>query len=174
MAGTKYTTTDPEIIKRWAAARNGRPALIRDAGNGVNTPVLSIYLPDYTYRTSYDEISWNECFKRREEENLVFLYQEKTESGDRSLFGRFVSPQIAMETMAESTAEPPPASHAPSSTGTPLTQTDSLQTPLARGTETFRHPEQTTSPSRIVPIGLVICVILTILVILVSFWPERW
>ena len=170
MAGTRYTTTDPEVIKRWAEARNGRPALMREAGNNATTLVPSIYLPEYHYQASYDEISWDEFFKMLEEEDLIFLYQEKTARGDMSLFSRVVSPQVARE----ATTVEPTASHAQPSAGTTLTQTESLQTPLARGTETFRHPERASGPSHAVLIGAVTFVILAILVLLAGFWPERW
>jgi hypothetical protein len=173
MAGARYTTTDPEVIKQWAEARNGRPALMREAVNGTTLSVLSIYLPDYHYQTSYDEISWDEFFKRFAEEDLVFLYQEKTARGDTSLFCRIVSPQVAIEATVEPAAEPSASYTSPSAT-TKLTQTDSLQTPLARGTETFRHPERSPDPSRTVLIGVVALIVLAMFVLLVSFWPERW
>jgi hypothetical protein len=43
---------------------------MREAGTNATTLVPSIYLPEYHYQTSYDEISWDEFFKMLEEEAI--------------------------------------------------------------------------------------------------------
>ncbi|GHC72337.1 hypothetical protein [Limoniibacter endophyticus] len=80
------TTTDHEAIRKWAEAREGRPAVIRTGGEG---GVLRI---DFGKpEKELEEIDWEEFFTIFEESQLAFLYQEKVESGQLSRFNKFVN-----------------------------------------------------------------------------------
>ncbi|MBB4566789.1 hypothetical protein [Rhizobium leucaenae] len=82
------TTTDHGKIRDWVKARNGRPARVKGAKKG---GILRIDFgkPEETL----EEISWEEFFRIFDENDLAFLYQEKTESGDTSRFTKFVNRQ---------------------------------------------------------------------------------
>lgn len=77
MADRDKTTTDHDEIRRWAEERGGRPAL---AVEHQDEPMgLRIEFPED--RGNEEEplrpISWDEFFKKFDEDNLVFLYREE-------------------------------------------------------------------------------------------------
>lgn len=84
----KYTT-DHETIRTWIEKRAGHPI----GFTGLKT--LRITLPGrYPSRHAYDgskRISWDEFFNKFEMQELAFLYQEETLTGDESNFFRFVN-----------------------------------------------------------------------------------
>ncbi len=84
------TTTDHEVIRRWAEARGGKPATVKDTGNG-EPGVLRIDFPNRGAEGSLDEISWDEFFEKFEKEQLAFLYQEETKDGHESRFFKLVN-----------------------------------------------------------------------------------
>ena len=53
--------------------------------------LLRIDYPGYSGEESLEEISWEEFFKKFDEEELVFLYQDE----DNSRFSKFVSRETA-------------------------------------------------------------------------------
>lgn len=79
-------TTDHEEIRRWAEARDGRPASVKDTGDG-EAGVLRIAFRD---DPALEDISWDDFFDKFEEEELAFLYQEKTADGKPSRFFKLV------------------------------------------------------------------------------------
>lgn len=82
---TSTTTTDHDTIRRWAEARDGNPALVRGTGED---GVLRI---DFNEREErLDPINWDEFFRVFEQNNLAFLYQEKTADGSISRFNKLV------------------------------------------------------------------------------------
>lgn len=82
---TSTTTTDHDTIRRWAEARDGNPALVRGTGED---GVLRI---DFNEREErLDSINWDEFFRVFEQNNLAFLYQEKTADGSTSRFNKLV------------------------------------------------------------------------------------
>ena len=83
-----HTTTDHDEIRAWVEARGGKPATVRDTASEDDVGVLRI-----CFRNDDDAlevIEWDAFFEKFEEENLAFLYQERTESGDTSRFFKFV------------------------------------------------------------------------------------
>lgn len=84
-----HTTTDHKEIKRWVEERGGKPATVK--GTGKEAGVLRIDFPGYSGEDSLEEISWDEFFKKFDESNLQFLYQEETSSGEQSRFSKFIS-----------------------------------------------------------------------------------
>ena len=167
MVGRKYATTDADVIRQWAEVRYGKPALLQDTGGEADEQHPGIVFPGFNYRTSYLEISWQELLEKRAEADLVFLYQERTEGGDLSHYGRFVSRQVADEAL--STADD---WHEPSSEPTVIAPTDSRQTPITRGTEAFRHPKRFRAFSNRTVAGLAIVGVLVFLLIATIFWPT--
>jgi len=85
------STTDHDTIRKWAEARQGKPATVRatideDEAAGI----LRIDFPGGTGEETLEEISWDDFFQKFDEEELEFLYQDKVD-GDTSRFCKFVS-----------------------------------------------------------------------------------
>ena len=142
MAGKTYKTRDAEVIRRWAAARGGQPAIMpAPEPTDTTAAVPCIRFPAHAYANA-SSISWEELFDRMRQEGLVFVYQEKTTSGSPSRFCRFVSQEAARE------VETGPATHDEHiSEATGLYQTEAFDTPLARGIQAFRYPHRATGRS---------------------------
>lgn len=75
MADNK-TTTDHDEIRRWAEERGGRPALVVEQQD---EPLgLRIEFPeDRDQSDGLLLISWEEFFRKFDEQNLVFLYRDE-------------------------------------------------------------------------------------------------
>ena len=71
MAESK-STTDHNEIRRWAESNGGRPA--RVAGSEA---ALRIDFPGEDDGENLEAISWEEFFATFEQENLVFLYEQR-------------------------------------------------------------------------------------------------
>ena len=92
MAESK-TTTNHDEIRRWVEARGGRPASVRETGNGDDPGILRIDFGDQD--EGLEAISWDEFFEAFDENDLAFLYQEETEDGGESRFNKFISRENA-------------------------------------------------------------------------------
>ena len=89
---TSKRTTDHGEIRRWAEARNGRPARVPGTGDGGDAGLLRIDFPErQDDDENLEEIGWDEFFEKFDEKKLAFVYQEKTASGKQSRFNKFVS-----------------------------------------------------------------------------------
>ncbi len=91
MAGETNTTTNHEEIRRWAEAREGRPASVRGTGSGDDVGLLRIDFPGGAGEDKLEPISWEEFFEKFDEKKLAFLYQENTKDGGESRFFKFIS-----------------------------------------------------------------------------------
>lgn len=83
-------TTDHETIRRWAEERDGHPAHVKRTGSEDDAGILRIDFPGWSGEGELEEISWEEFFRTFDDSNLAFLYQERTASGERSNFNKFV------------------------------------------------------------------------------------
>jgi hypothetical protein len=80
-------TTNHSVIRRWAEERNGRPAVVKST-KGKRGGLLRI---DFGPKEeALDPIEWDEFFRTFDENNLAFLYQERTATGRKSRFAKFV------------------------------------------------------------------------------------
>jgi hypothetical protein len=87
-------TTDHEQIRRWAEARNGKPARVQGTGDKDDAGLLRIDFPERESAEEDDaleEISWDEFFDKFDEKRLAFVYQDRTAAGEPSRFNKFVS-----------------------------------------------------------------------------------
>lgn len=85
------TTSDHETIKKWVEERDGKPALVKGTGDsGKGDGLLRINFPGGA-EDSLENISWDKFFSIFDENNLEFLYQEKTKDGSESRFFKFVN-----------------------------------------------------------------------------------
>ena len=80
------TATDHTTVRKWAAARDGKPARVKTGGEGGTLRI------DFGEKEPHLEaISWEQFFEVFDEDELAFLYQDKTSSGDTSRFNKFVN-----------------------------------------------------------------------------------
>ena len=85
------TTTDHDEIRRWAEERGGKPATVKGTeSGGEDAGILRIDFPGGK-EDRLEEISWDDWFKKFDEESLAFLYQEQVKSGDESRFFKLVN-----------------------------------------------------------------------------------
>ncbi|HEY8400603.1 MAG TPA: hypothetical protein VIK89_05040 [Cytophagaceae bacterium] len=80
-------TSDHNKIKQWAEERNARPACYK-CSNG--NSLLMFCFPGET-EMAVAKLSWEDFFKKFEELNLAFLYQERNIHGKKSRFNSFIS-----------------------------------------------------------------------------------
>lgn len=91
------TTTDLGEIRRWAEARQGKPATVVPKGKGkskgkeVQPGILRIDFPGYSGKDTLKPITWEAWYQKFQERNLAFLYQEKTKTGKESRFFKLVN-----------------------------------------------------------------------------------
>lgn len=89
-AAESKVTTDHEAIRRWVEERQGHPAHVRSTGNDKDPGLLRIDFPGYGGEGRLEPISWDEFFKKFDEADLAFLYQDKLKDGETSRFFKFV------------------------------------------------------------------------------------
>ena len=82
------TTTDHNLIRKWAEARGAKPASVEGTGRKGEPGVLRL---DFDPKDKeLNEISWADFFEKFEKEKLAFLYQARTADGSVSRFHKFV------------------------------------------------------------------------------------
>jgi hypothetical protein len=89
-AGESKTTTNHDEIRRWVESRGGHPARVKDTERKGSPGLLRIDYPGFSGGDSLEEISWDEFFTGFDENNLAFLYQEKTKDGKESRFSKLI------------------------------------------------------------------------------------
>jgi hypothetical protein len=95
-------TTDHNVIRQWAEARKGHPSFVK-ATEGKRKSRGGLLRIDFDPADkSLDHIGWDEFFETFDNSGLAFLYQEKTASGRKSRFNKFVS----RDTVDTSDSEP--------------------------------------------------------------------
>jgi hypothetical protein len=90
MASETKTTTDHEEIRRWAEEHGGKPATVSGTKGGDEAGVLRIDFPGGAGEDQLEHISWDEWFKKFDENGLALLYQEQRASGEDSTFHKLV------------------------------------------------------------------------------------
>ena len=85
------TTTDHETIRRWAEDRGGVPATVTRTARGREAGILRIDFPGFSGEGTLNEIDWEEWFYKFDQNNLAFLYQDKTVGGQQSRFFKLVN-----------------------------------------------------------------------------------
>jgi hypothetical protein len=82
------TTTDHKTIRKWADGRGGRPATVKATEEDGHAGILRI---DFGPKEkALDEIGWDEFFRKFDESEFAFLYQEKTKDGHLSRFHKLI------------------------------------------------------------------------------------
>lgn len=88
-------TTDHDEIRRWAEERGAKPAKVKGTGGGDDAGLIRLNFPGYSGEESLEDISWDEFFRKFDDNNLAFLYQEETAEGERSNFNKLISRETA-------------------------------------------------------------------------------
>ncbi|HSJ68652.1 MAG TPA: hypothetical protein VK921_13295 [Anditalea sp.] len=89
---TSAQTHDHDKIRKWAEARGGVPAVVKDTSSADAEGVLRIHFPKNSDSNSeLEEISWEDFFKNFDKNKLDFLYQDKKSDGQESTFHKFVN-----------------------------------------------------------------------------------
>jgi hypothetical protein len=83
-------TRDHDTIRRWVEERDARPTRVKGTGGGADAGILRIDFPGFGGEEELEEISWDEFFRKFDEENLTFLYQEQTSGGEKSNFNKLI------------------------------------------------------------------------------------
>jgi len=83
-------TTNHDEIRRWVEDRGGHPARVKDTESKNSPGLLRIDYPGFSGGDSLEAISWDEFFMGFDENNLAFLYQEKTKDGKQSRFSKLI------------------------------------------------------------------------------------
>lgn len=86
------STRDHEEIRRWADARGAVPAEVRSTEQGDELGILRLCFPKARGRNNdnLSEISWEDFFRKFDENDLELVYQEKTAAGNQSNFNKLV------------------------------------------------------------------------------------
>ena len=87
MAGESYTTTDHQKIKQWIEERGGKPVHVIGTGDANDPGILRVEFPD----EDLEDISWEDFFRKFDESNLAFLYQDTLVDGNEGRFHKFVN-----------------------------------------------------------------------------------
>jgi len=85
------TTTELEVIKKWAEEREGKPSRVKSTADDEGGGLLRIDFPGYTGKDTLEEISWEDWYKTFQDRNLEFLYQDHTAGGKESRFFKLIN-----------------------------------------------------------------------------------
>jgi len=90
-----HTTKDPEEIRRWAEARGAVPAEVASTESKGEPGILRFKFPKAPRRNdaALKDITWEDFFRKFEENNLEMVYQEKTAAGRTSNFNKLIHPE---------------------------------------------------------------------------------
>ena len=90
MAGESRTTTNHEQIRKWAESRGGEPVRIASTGDGGDPGLIRIHFPEFSSDEPFEKISWEDFFRKFDDADLEFVYQDETSGGQRSNFFKLV------------------------------------------------------------------------------------
>ena len=82
------TTTDHDVIRKWAEQRGGRPSVVHGTEGKDGEGILRVDFRDPSDKL--EPIGWDDFFKTFDDRKLAFLHQDKTADGHESRFFKFV------------------------------------------------------------------------------------
>jgi hypothetical protein len=91
MSTQSKQTTDHDEIRQWVEQHRGKPATVRDTGNGDEPGVLRIDFPGGAGEDVLEHIDWDVWFRKFDQEGLAFLYQSEKADGSDSTFFKLVN-----------------------------------------------------------------------------------
>jgi hypothetical protein len=98
------TTRDHDEIRKWAEARGAVPAEVAGTERDGEPGILRFEFPNAPKHKDdkLKPISWEEFFRKFDEQGLEFLFEEKTADGQISNFNKFVYPEQVKGSHTES------------------------------------------------------------------------
>ncbi|SFQ58937.1 hypothetical protein SAMN05421810_11071 [Amycolatopsis arida] len=90
-AGRSLATTNHDVIRQWAEARDAKPATVPGTEHGDRLGVLRFDFPGYG-GDDLKHVSWDEWFTTFDQRRLNFIYQEERSDGTQSNFFRLENP----------------------------------------------------------------------------------
>lgn len=88
--GRSLVTTNHEVIKEWAEARDATPATVEGTEHGDHLGVLRFDFGGGS--DNLEHVSWDDWFKTFDDRRLNFIYQEQKSDGSRSNFFQLENP----------------------------------------------------------------------------------
>lgn len=89
--GQTLVTSDHDVIRQWAKARDAQPATVPGTEHDRRPGVLTFDFPGYG-GDKLRHISWDDWFRTFDDRGLRFLYQEHLRSGKESNFFKLQNP----------------------------------------------------------------------------------
>ncbi len=83
-------TTDRNVIRKWAKARHGLPAIIKKVTGAGIEMALSIIFPDSQSDEIARRITWEEFFEQFDNQHLVFVYEDRDQNHKQSRYFAFL------------------------------------------------------------------------------------
>jgi hypothetical protein len=90
--GRSLVTTNHDVIREWAEARQGVPAVVEGTEHGDRLGVLRFDFPQGD-SDRLRQVTWDEWFATFDERGLNFIYQEERADGRQSNFFRLENPE---------------------------------------------------------------------------------
>jgi hypothetical protein len=91
--GRSLVTTDHDVIRKWAEARDGIPSTVEGTKQRETLAVLRFDFPLGGRGGGLRHVSWDEWFKAFDKRQLNFIYQEQMSDGRQSNFFRLENPR---------------------------------------------------------------------------------
>jgi hypothetical protein len=88
---TSNTTTDHDVIRKWAEERGAVPAAVEGTGDSDHEPDAGLLRLEFRDNDNLDEVDWDSFFRTFDDRKLAFLYQDRTADGELSRFNKFIS-----------------------------------------------------------------------------------
>lgn len=92
--GQFFVTQDHGVIRTWAEALHGKPALLKSGAGGDVAEALRFQVTDKR-QSEYRTVGWDEWFDYFDRNDLVFIFQERTADGAVSDLFR-IAPAVAV------------------------------------------------------------------------------
>jgi hypothetical protein len=84
-------TRDHSTIRKWVEERGGTPSTVESTMTDDSPGLLRVNFPGYSGEETLRALSWEDFFSKFDGEDLEFLYQDTTDSGELSRFCKFVN-----------------------------------------------------------------------------------
>jgi hypothetical protein len=85
------STTDRDTIRKWVEERGGWPVEVKRTDGPSGAGILRIDFPGYSGEGSAEQIEWDEFFKKFDDANLAFVYEDEATGGEKSNFNELVA-----------------------------------------------------------------------------------
>jgi hypothetical protein len=118
MSDLTKVTIDHDEIRKWAEARGAVPAHVKGTGGDNDDPgLLRLDFPVDGPDPNLEPISWDEWFRKFDEKQLAFIYEERTANGEISYFNKLVSRETVKDQLEEQAKQGSSSSRQKSSSG---------------------------------------------------------